>query len=155
MSKHTDEQLLGVSSSCAAYLGEKFVYERGLFQGMPPTQMMIRSLANRMIQGSMGCIREENDPHIVVGVMLYALKSLRFCIFHEAETLLSGIEITEDYRYVCIYICMCFDVYVYACRRGVVRLVVVFSWDKRFILTHNTLNNPTHYIYSNRIYTGA
>jgi len=98
MSKHTDEQLLAVSSSCAAYLGEKFVYERGLFQGIPPTQMMIRSLANRMVQGSMGTLREESDPHIVVGVMLYALKSLRFCLFHEADTLLQGIEITEDYH---------------------------------------------------------
>ena len=51
MNRISDEQALLVVASCATYLSEKFVYTHGLFHANPPTQTVVRSLAQRMVQG--------------------------------------------------------------------------------------------------------
>ena len=44
----------------------------------------------------MSCVRDENDPHIVVGVMMYALKAMRFSLLHEAtEKLVLTVQVAE------------------------------------------------------------
>ena len=83
MNRINDEQALLIVGSCCSYLTEKFVYEHGLFHGTPPTQTVVRNLAQRMVQTSMACVREESDAHIVIGVMMYALKNMRFSLLHE------------------------------------------------------------------------
>ena len=83
MNRISDEQALLIVGSCCAYLNDKFVYEHGLFHGTPPTQTVVRSLVQRMVQSSMSCIRDEPDAHIVIAVMMHALKSMRFSLLHE------------------------------------------------------------------------
>lgn len=88
MSQVTDEQALLVAPACGAYLEEKFVYTRGLFYSTPSSQAAVRALALRMTQRNMAAVRDEQDPHIIAGAMLFALKSMRFPLLYEAQGLL-------------------------------------------------------------------
>jgi len=88
MNRVSDEQALLLVPACGAYLEEKFVYTRGLFYTTPSSQTAVRALAQRMTQRNTGTVRDEQDPHIIAGTMLFALKSMRFPLLYEVQGLL-------------------------------------------------------------------
>lgn len=56
--------------------------------------MHLTDIQNKLLQlltGSMGCVREEVDPHVVVGVLLDALKNMPDPLFHESYAQLQDI----------------------------------------------------------------
>lgn len=73
-----------VKQACQ-YLYEKFLYERSLFLSQPPSQTQVKQLLTQMASGNTLKIREEIDPHVIVGMVLFALKSLPSAPFGDVQ----------------------------------------------------------------------
>lgn len=58
------------------HLYDKFLYERSLFLSPPPSFTQVKALLAQMAGGNTHKIREEMDPHVIVGMVLFALKTM-------------------------------------------------------------------------------
>ena len=96
-----DEVLLDVALLCVNRLSDKYLHDKALF-------LVVASLQDVKIfqKALLGCavdsnatqkMGEQNDPAIVVGVLIKCLKDTRCCVMHELyEELLVGIDLNEE-----------------------------------------------------------
>ena len=105
MVKLTDETLVDVSFKCLTFLTERCMNEKVLFR----TTASLTEVRN--LQTSLACndnngksLREELNPYIVLGVLMFSLKSMTLSLMQEIYDDVLKIECTEDFEQIKFHI---------------------------------------------------
>jgi len=82
-----NEFCIRVCQACCQSLGARFLHERNLFVHSPQSQNQVRQLLTQVLSGNLLKIRDESDPHVIAGLVLFLLKSMPTSVMGDVQSL--------------------------------------------------------------------